>query len=411
MNDEIEHTPFERQLAATLRRERHQISSACLDAEEMLDLVEQGDKHPRYTALKSHIDDCQLCSDEYALIKQTWRAARGLPAEAPVALGQVRPAAPEAPDIPVAPTPSHPSFVQWLRGRAWGGAPRRIAWGLASSMLLVAGSVVWQRQHTLRELQIMRIQLKNVRTQMAAAQYDNQQLNRRIGYIEAADAALRATDRKAQHDVEAARQAASRKAVAAAAMARSLQRQVLLARDDTVTSHLLMASIAGLRIARGTVRSDTDVRLRSPLATCVLDERPRFRWALDNPTLSITGYEVVVDGNNKYHRVKRLPKDADEWDMSREPASSFPPLKRDAIYRWQVHALVAGDAPIISSTAIFKIASQAIVSRIDQARRRDAGRPLPLFRTYLQNGLLDDARREVNDMLDSLQRPPQTTEH
>ncbi len=68
MNNPIEFSTREKQIMAALLAEREP-TPACMDPEDMLDLVEQGDKHPNYAALQTHLRGCAFCRDEYAALK------------------------------------------------------------------------------------------------------------------------------------------------------------------------------------------------------------------------------------------------------------------------------------------------------------------------------------------------------
>jgi|SRR5579871_38793 len=391
MNDPIEFTPFEQQLTSALRKERLEPTPACFDLEEMLDIIEEGEKHPRYTALQSHLATCALCSDEYAQLNQTWQEARKpVPHTSP----EVLPPQAEAQTSPR--SPSMGAVIgEWLRRLAAGRARVQWAWGVAVLLVLLTGWTLWQGQRMRTELRTAQARWQSDQTHIAADQINIQQLQKRLV---AADAARQKDAQEAQSKLTAANN-----------QIQDLQRKILKAYNDFDKNQLL-TSTAGLQVSREITRDSGGVRLRSPRSTCVLEKRPRFEWTLDNPLPAGTEYEITIAGDG-YHRVKSLHENADQWDMARESEGEFPSLKRGKIYRWRISIRVAGDTPKDSATAIFKIAPQETVNRIAQARREGADHPLSLIKAYLESGLLDQARHEFNVMLDRLQKPAPPSEH
>lgn len=420
MEDPIEFSPLDKQIMSSLLEAEYATTPECLDPDTLLDLIEQGERHPLHTPLYSHIDSCMACRVEYALLNQTWRAARNFPLES---LDERHPPHPEVLESPTAST--RPAFGEWLHRLISENRGVRIAWGAALLMVFVVGWGFWQRRQLQSSLNNAQSRSQTERTQITALSKQLQQAQQNGGTsnvlplhntternneTKLADSQTKINQLQAQlANAQAASQAAARevqlKAAAVNALQVDLKRQLTLVRNDIDTNRLLTASIAGLRERQDTVRGSNDIHLRSPRATCVLEARPRFQWTLDNSDLALTAYEITIDGENGYHRVKQLAKDADEWNMTEEPTLAFPPLQRGVIYRWQVRALVTGSAPIVSAVAKFKIASQETVNQIALARRNDTAHPLTLFKSFLQNGLLDDARREINSMLDNLQTP------
>ncbi len=421
MEDPIEFSPLEKQIMSSLLEAEYATTPECLDPDTLLDLIEQGERHPLYTPLYSHIDSCMACRVEYALLNQTWRATRNFPLES---LAVLSPTRTEVLDSPTT-APTRPAFGEWLHSLISENRGVRIAWGAALLMVFVVGWGFWQLRHLQTSLNVAQSHLQTERTQIAALSEQLRQAQQNGGtssvlpldnmterntVTKLADSQTKIKQLQAQlANAQAESQAAARevqlKAAAVNALQLNIKRQLSLVRNDIETDRLLIASIAGLREGQETVRGSSDIQLRSPRATCVLEARPRFQWTLDNSELALTAYEITIDGENGYHRVKQLAKDANEWDMTEELTLAFPPLQRGVIYRWQVRALVTGSVPIASSVAKFKVASQETVNQIALARRNDTARPLTLFKSLLQNGLLDDARREINSMLDNLQNP------
>lgn len=427
----IEFSPLEKQIMAALLEAERQSTPTCLDPETLLDLVEQGDKHPRYAELQTHLAGCVACRDEYDDLNQAWREARRLPAEPSITPHPSRSETPELSDGTL--SSSRPSFVEWLRGLVFGGVGARTAWGAASLILLLTGWAIWQERQTRSALQSTQARLQTERAHVASLNGQVNQLQQmqqthgtptpspsrdlpgptnvaRLAHLETENRRLQNRLADVTTASQSATQEAQRKVNAANTQITQLNHQIALVRNDTDTTRLMSVSLTGLSVDNEPVRGNGELRLRSPRMTCVLEQRPRFQWTLDNSALAVTEYEITIDGDSGYHRTKQLSKEADEWDMATEPTPAFPPLKRGAIYHWQIRALVANNAPIVSAAARFKVASQETVDRITQARHDDANRPLSLFKTYLQNGLIDEARRKINGTLDGLQTPTLTNE-
>jgi hypothetical protein len=410
MNDRIVLTPFEQSLAAALRDELPSPTPECLGPEELLDLVEQAEKHPHNAAVQRHLAQCAPCRNEYALLRQTWLLARRLPAGVAGVTGRVAADAPQAPDDaalhartaatgPLRPVPGATpdsvrpgaSFLRaWLMGPTGGRA--RLAWAAACAALLVAGWSLWAGQQARTGLRAAKSELNSARMRAASAQ-DQLRLAR--------EQAARAENER-QLAGQEAQLSISRLLVEVAGLR---HRQLVAANDDNTDELAALNSIAELRGPADATRGSDAVRLRRPRATCVLEQRPRFEWELESTSTAQLRYELTIEGADGYRAEVALPRDASDWDMAGAKSAAVPSLKRGAVYQWRVRAIATDAPPIASSWARFKVVSQATAVRLHQIRRDSRDRPLVLFRAYLHDGLLDDARDVANTMLDKFKSP------
>ncbi|HEX5731199.1 MAG TPA: zf-HC2 domain-containing protein [Blastocatellia bacterium] len=128
--------------------------------------------------------------------------------------------------------------------------------------------------------------------------------------------------------------------------------------------------------------------LLAPLGTVIDSDQPALKWsALDGAT----SYVVGVYDSRLNEVASSPPLQSTEWTVPR-------PLKRGAVYNWQVRAVKDGeeiklpraDAP----AAKFKVLEAAKSAELERARRAHGGSRLVLGVLYAQAGLLDDAERE-----------------
>lgn len=420
MNDPIELTPFERRLAAALRDEQTTMSDECLDPEALLDDLEHGEDHPRHLAVLRHLSDCAACRHEHSVLSQIWREARNNSIATPPAAATAAMAPSASSERTVIPQASHLPIWDWMRTTLTGSHGARIAWASASIMLLVGILSFWTAYRS-------RTQMLEANTQLQRERRQNFTLNAEVAQIRKAVNAnrelasggnakalsearelIRTLRKQIVDQIEERRNLVNARAEIKAANARALEykHQLEIAGDDGKTNRMLVASLSGVRPDRDSVRSDDALQIIAPNGTCILEDRPQFQWTLDRGSMSVAGFEVTIDGDKGYHRVKRLPKDADSWNMASESTAEYPPLKRGEIASWHLTVLSADAAPITTPAAKFKVVSKRTQDLVMQTTATDKGRHVALYRMYLENGLLDDARREVNGMLDDLRKPP-----
>lgn len=125
-----------------------------------------------------------------------------------------------------------------------------------------------------------------------------------------------------------------------------------------------------------------------PVATAVLDDRPRFRWRVP---AGASGFQVsVFDGD--YRKVAESPLlGAIEWRPEK-------PLERGKTYSWQVTAKLAGRALRFpeppAPEAVFLVLSAQDAGEVEALRAQGGGHLL-LAAAYARYGLRDLARTEV----------------
>ncbi len=128
----------------------------------------------------------------------------------------------------------------------------------------------------------------------------------------------------------------------------------------------------------------------SPIGTFVLNTRPHFSWTrLANDAT----YRVEVYDDSRKLVLESQPLEALEWTPDRD-------LTRGRAYAWQVvalsggHRIVAPQPP--SAEAHFGIVDEAAAGRLAAITRTSGQSHLLLAATDAREGLLDDARRELD---------------
>lgn len=141
-------------------------------------------------------------------------------------------------------------------------------------------------------------------------------------------------------------------------------------------------------------------RLLSPLATAVLEDRPIFRWRR-HP--AARAYDVTVYGSGFRRVAAGRSLSATEW----RPAQ---PLPRGQVLLWQVRTLV-GDKEVVAPPpaapeAKFKVLEQAQADELANLRQTYAGSHLMLGALYAEAGLLEEAERELQSLLEANPESP-----
>ncbi len=128
--------------------------------------------------------------------------------------------------------------------------------------------------------------------------------------------------------------------------------------------------------------------LLTPAGTVVLDDRPTFRWQAFS---SATAYVVSVFDADFNRVAKSEMLETTQWRVPQ-------PLRRDAVYSWQVSALVDGKemtSPVKPSPDVrFKIIESAKEAELRRIRKIYPNSHLTLGVLYAQAGLRADAERE-----------------
>ena len=420
MNDRIEFSTFEKQIMAALLEAEREPTPACLDPEQMLDLIEQGEKHPRYAELQRHLDGCALCREEYAALYRTWREARNLPVESPVALRPARPETPKSTQTPA--VSSRPPFAEWLRGLLAGVAKPSFAFGAALVAFLAWGGwQAWQTRTALLSAQELRrkdqatiadlsrnlnrarqdLQAKSMPTvspnherekQLAQAQGDIQRLQAQLANEQNT---RQQSERQNQETV--ARLAAQNKV---------LEQQALLAHNEEPSDFKLSPLANRVHQQVIAMRGDGDVLPARPMDTLRVETRPRFTWTFRDPSAPVTDCTVSVTTDQGVPvRVKHFDSKVEAWSMADDATKEGKPLPRNRVYHWDIRAKLSDGDTIRSSVAAFGIVSEPEASRIAQARRRYANQPEQLLAIYRRVGLTEDARQTYKTIGKSLNLP------
>lgn len=146
-------------------------------------------------------------------------------------------------------------------------------------------------------------------------------------------------------------------------------------------------------VLMGDGRPGVSFALTTPVGKIVRSERPQFRW---RPLAGAETYVVTVF-DAKFSKVAESPPlQQPVWT----PAAN---LKRGSIYQWQVTAIKDGQeikSPVRPAPdAKFQILSAAAANEIEAAKHRSGNSHLLLGIVYANAGLLDDAEREFQALL------------
>lgn len=140
--------------------------------------------------------------------------------------------------------------------------------------------------------------------------------------------------------------------------------------------------------------------LVAPVGRVVRKAQPTFSW---RPLSGASGYTVaVVDA--KFNVVEQSePLTTTVWTPSK-------PLARGVTYSWQVTALRDG-AEVVSPSAPapqakFKVLEQDLADELARVEEAHADSPLVRGVFYARAGLLDEARREFQDLAEANPRSP-----
>lgn len=141
--------------------------------------------------------------------------------------------------------------------------------------------------------------------------------------------------------------------------------------------------------------------LLSPLSTVIETDRPTFRW---QPLGGAESYTVTVLDENFNVLITSEPLRGTSWIISR-------PLPRGARYLWQVTARTNTGQQITSPStpapeARFQVLGQAQAKEFRQAAPTYKQSHLLLGLRYAQAGLLEDAEREFQALLNANPRSP-----
>jgi hypothetical protein len=159
----------------------------------------------------------------------------------------------------------------------------------------------------------------------------------------------------------------------------------------TLTKPAILATLAGApRTLRGTSER-AKLQLEAPVATVVLDARPRFRWTAANGaaeyTVAVADHETGADAASG--------STIETWWRPEEP------LVRGRTYTWQVTVHSSDERWTVprpsEAEALFHVASPATVKKIEAV---PAGQHLERGIALAEHGILDDAERELEQAIE-----------
>lgn len=388
--------------------------SACLDDELIARYVDGEADDADVEIVEAHIADCARCAEDVASLR-AFRTQM------------------QTYDWTAVQTAAQPQSW-WTHIRAWlTVSPRR--WfalqtgGMAAAAAIAVLLVFWT---AVRPLQT---QVADLRQHVSQLQRTNESLEKQVSAITDLQirlAQLQEENKKIQQDYKTAvvpleqSQDAKRKTQNAILLALndggrrvtldkqgnlagleslppSLQREV----KTTLTARQVRkpSALAGLIGKPGTLlsgnHSDAPFALLSPLGTVVQSDRPTFRW---QPLSGATSYTIhVVDDANFNEVATSEPLTGMEWTMPNA-------LKCGSIYRWYVIALKDGvevQSPSKSGAAAkFKVLEQKKADELARAKQKYSRSHLTLGILYAEAGLLDDAEREFQSLLNANPKSP-----
>src|SRR5262249_48919864 len=150
---------------------------------------------------------------------------------------------------------------------------------------------------------------------------------------------------------------------------------------------------AGSSALRGVGGNQSPFKLISPNKTVLEEDRPVFRW---EPLKGATGYQVHVSalGSREILLSAGLHSDAEQWIPET-------PLKRGAVYKWEVTAIVNGEevsSPAASAPeARFGILDEEKVLELNLLKRTPSHLTLGVF--YARAGMIEEAEREFQSLV------------
>ena len=152
-----------------------------------------------------------------------------------------------------------------------------------------------------------------------------------------------------------------------------------------------------LRSQSGVLMGDASPGVSFPLTTpvgkVIQTDRPQFRW---RELKDAESYVVTIFDSN-FNKVAESPS------LRQAAWTTGTPLKRGAVYQWQVTAIKDGQeikSPVRPAPdARFKVLDVAAANDIAAAKRQSGNSHLLLGILYANAGLIDDAERELQALV------------
>src|SRR5262249_6621186 len=172
--------------------------------------------------------------------------------------------------------------------------------------------------------------------------------------------------------------------------------KVALTTQKAETPNVLreLGSLPDAVMGRGSSKSFS---LLGPVSKIVMSDRPTLRW---QPLIGAASYQVtIIDPEAGYKEIAVSPTLSNtHWQVDRR-------LKRGRLYTWQVSAHTASGeviSPLLNAPeARFMILKQVKADETARMKKTCAGRPLLLGLFYARVGLLDEAEREFQALVEA----------
>lgn len=178
----------------------------------------------------------------------------------------------------------------------------------------------------------------------------------------------------------------------APAQRRLLGRMLTTARVET--PRMSWDSRAGRDVLMGGASDGASFSLLSPVSRIVRDVRPTLRWT---PLEGVESYVVTVRDSHGVTVAMSGPLSSVEWSVPQ-------PLRRGVAYSWKVLAVKNGEEivspPPTAADARFKVLEETRAEELNSAERLRPRSRLLLGALYARAGLLDEAEREFQQLVE-----------
>lgn len=258
------------------------------------------------------------------------------------------------------------------------------------SQVIALQAQIRQLDETNRELERQLSQASELQSQLAKLQRENATLRLQVG--PSASAILWTLDDGGER-VGLDKEGNLRGLESLPASYRKTIRTALL--NERVTLPAVIAGLLGKPEKLMGEKGDSSFAILSPFGTVVMTDRPVLRWkSLDGAS----GYVATIYTSG-FEEVAISPLlTGTEWQVSR-------PLERGRVYALQVRAIKDGKeikTPALGEPEVrFKILDQRKLAELERARQSFGISHLTLGILYASAGLLKDAEREFQSLLDS----------
>ena len=370
-----------------------------LSFEQMANLVDGGLNEPDREMFDAHLAYCGQCSEE---VRDLFRDKAAISARdrayAPVSshIHESRPdASPHVPPYNHLDNREKPSLL-------WSAAGFRWAIQVAAAVAIVLLAVWWVHLR-------LGNRVASLQSRVTDLEQENQILEKRKNEAHGLQDELEA----ARKENEALRQGQLIASLSDGGSNVSLDRDGHLIGLDFLSSSVqadvktalasgrvkLPVELASLRGESGTLLGGPDDKtsygLVEPVAMVVRSNRPRFHW---NAVPGAASYELTIYGDGFKEVATSGPLSATKW-------ISTAPLQRGLVYTWQVVTAVDGKQvvlpPAAAPRARFKVLDEPAVADLERLERATEKSHLALGLVYARNGLLNDARREFQALVDA----------